>query len=323
MAVVDTRGATTPAVYTTAAFGTVAEIMVTDPGALDIASCILHREVDRMERIASRFRTDSEISRVHQAGGHRVPVSSNLLEVLRVALEMAAATDGVVDPTVGRALEYLGYDRDFAEIAAGVPGTLPAARGVPGWRSIDVDPLAGTVRIPAGTCVDLGATAKALAAQWVLSGVLAQVDCGVLVSLGGDIAVGGPPPAEGFVVGVSDVCATGEISATVAIRSGGLATSGIGVRRWHLGENLVHHIIDPTTSLPATVLWRTVSVAAASCVEANAAATAAMIKGDAGVEWLAALGLPARLVGVDGTVRHLAGWPETERRELDLRKVGQ
>jgi thiamine biosynthesis lipoprotein len=132
----------------------------------------------------------------------------------------------------------------------------------------------------------------------------------VLVSLGGDIAVAGPPPPGGFRVGLADVCAAVDVDEAVAITSGGLATSGVGTRRWRLGKSDVHHIIDPATGLPATVVWRTVSVAAATCVEANAAATAAMVMGEEAVDWLSRLGLPARLVGDDGVLRRTGGWPE-------------
>ncbi|HUZ10423.1 MAG TPA: FAD:protein FMN transferase [Acidimicrobiales bacterium] len=307
-----------PALYRTAALGTRAEVMVTDPGALVAAVRILHRELDRIDRIASRFRADSEISRLHGAGGRPVRVSPELLQAIRLAMRMAEATDGALDPTVGAALCRLGYDRDFSAIAAGVPGRLPPARAVPGWRSIEVDPGRGTVRLPEGTLVDLGATAKALAADRVAEAAGTTLGCGVLVSLGGDVAVAGAPPPGGFPIGLGDVCTATGTAEAVTIRSGGLATSGIGARRWKLGSEVVHHIIDPASGLPATVTWRTVSVAAATCVEANAAATAAMVKGPDALAWLSSLRLPARLVGTDGAARYVAGWPEDGRPGAEM-----
>jgi thiamine biosynthesis lipoprotein len=129
------------------------------------------------------------------------------------------------------------------------------------------------------------------------------------VSLGGDIAVAGPAPAGGWPIGISDDHAAEASAATVAISEGGLATSSTTVRRWRRGGLPAHHIVDPATGLPAAVVWRTVSVAAASCVDANVAATAAIVRGDSAPAWLAAAGLPARLAAADGRVVTLGGWP--------------
>lgn len=305
-----------PALYRTEGLGTRVEMLVTDVGVLVAAAAILREELKRIDRIASRFRADSEISQLHTAGGAPVRVGPGLFEAVRVELAMAEATDGAVDPTVGAAMCRIGYDRDFAAIADGVSGHLPPARVVTGWRSIGIDSEHGTIRVPEGVQVDLGATAKALAADRAASGITARLGCGVLVSLGGDVAVAGPPPPGGFRVGLADVCTAFEVDETVAITSGGLATSGIGTRRWRLGDSEVHHIIDPATGLPATVAWRTVSVAAATCVEANAAATAAVVKGPGAVAWLSSLRLPARLVGVDDVVRYTGGWPDDDHLGL-------
>jgi thiamine biosynthesis lipoprotein len=137
----------------------------------------------------------------------------------------------------------------------------------------------------------------------------------VLVSLGGDIAVAGPPPAGGWQVRVQDV--TGDPAdpppgryAQVAIAAGGLATSSTSARRWRRGGDVLHHILDPRTGLPAGPAWRTVSVAAGSCADANAASTAAVVRGRPALGWLAALGLPSRLVDETGAVFTVAGWPE-------------
>ncbi|HEY1734012.1 MAG TPA: FAD:protein FMN transferase [Acidimicrobiales bacterium] len=120
-----------------------------------------------MDRAASRFRSDSELSRVHRAGGNPVVVSDGLLEAVRVALGAATATDGAVDPTVGPALCRLGYDRDFADVVGGRRGALPEPHPVPGWRAVEIDETRGTVRLPPGVELDLGATAKALASDRV------------------------------------------------------------------------------------------------------------------------------------------------------------
>jgi thiamine biosynthesis lipoprotein ApbE len=297
-------------VYRTAALGTHVELLVTDPDELVAASRILLAELTRIDEVASRFRPDSEISRLHRAGGRQVRVSDDLLETVRVALHAAEASDGAVDPTVGGALIELGYDRDFSQLAGGVPGRLPAARAVPGWRAVEVDVEACTISVPSGVLLDLGATAKALAADRVATRVHHQCGCGVLVSLGGDLAVAGAP-AEGFAVELGEDCreVVGDLADSVAIGTGGMATSGTQVRWWRLGDHRVHHLIDPATGLPVTTVWRTVTVCGETCVDANTASTAAMVKGVDALRWLESLALPARLISVDGEVTTTATWP--------------
>ena len=295
-------------VYRTRALGTIAEL-VTDAGALFAASEMLEQELERIDLVASRFRSDSELSRLNAAAGSEVVVGHDLFEAIDVALAMAEATDGLVDPTVGAAMNLLGYDRDFADVLRGVDGELPPERAVPGWRSVSVDRSRRAVRLPADTSLDLGATAKALAADRAAATIHSRLGCGVLVSLGGDASAAGPAPAGGFAIGIADTCTSPAPAEAIAISSGGLASSGIGVRHWRLGAHQVHHIVDPATGLSAAPCWRTVSAAAATCVQANAASTAAMVLGERAVDWLEDHGLPARLVRLDGTVVYTEGWP--------------
>ena len=119
----------------------------------------------------------------------------------------------------------------------------------------------------------------------------------------------GPAPDDGWPVGIADDHAADTASAAVALRGGGLATSSTTVRAWRRGGRPVHHIVDPATGLPARVVWRTVSVAAATCVDANTAATAAIVRGADAPAWLEELELPARLVAADGDVVTVAAWP--------------
>ncbi len=302
----------TQRVYRTRALGTIAEVVVTERGALVAASELLQLELERIDRVASRFRDDSELSRLNAAAGTETQVSGDLLEALQVALAMAEATGGLVDPTVGVAMDRLGYDRDFSEVLPGVDRQLPEPQAAPGWRSVTLDPERSVVGIPTGASIDLGATAKALAADRAATTIHHRLGCGVLVSLGGDAAVAGPAPDGGFAIGIADTCTTLNASEAVSILSGGLASSGIGVRQWRLGTHQVHHIVDPATGLPSTPYWRTVSATAATCVQANAASTAAMIMGARAVAWLEGMGLPARLVRVDGSVAYTSGWPAPE-----------
>jgi thiamine biosynthesis lipoprotein len=163
--------------------------------------------------------------------------------------------------------------------------------------------------------LDLGATAKALAADRAAAAIEAATGCGVLVNLGGDIRVAGQPPETGWRVGIAedagfeDSTASLEPRQVVAIRDGGLATSSTSVRSWRRGGADLHHIIAPATGLPADSCWQAVSVAAASCVGANIASTAAIVRSDRAVPWLDGLGLPARLVRHDGSTVTVAGWP--------------
>jgi thiamine biosynthesis lipoprotein len=167
------------------------------------------------------------------------------------------------------------------------------------------------VLLPRGIVLDLGATAKAFAADRAAADLARALDCGVLVSLGGDVAVAGAAPDGGWriVVGEDHAAADPARDPVVAMGWGGLATSSTTRRRWRRGGRMLHHIVDPRTGdLPAPV-WRTVSVAGRDCVMANTATTAAIVLGERALEWLAARKLPARLVGVDGAVRVLGGWP--------------
>ena len=292
------------------ALGTTAVLLVDREAALPGARAAVERELDAIDRACSRFRDDSEIARVNAAGGRPVVVCSLLIEAVLTALRAARLTDGDVDPTIGGPLILAGYDRDFDAIGP-APRPLRAVRA-PGWRVVEVDQRARSVRVPAGVMLDLGATAKALAADHAARAAAEAAGCGVLVNLGGDLATAGPPPPGGWLVRVTDdhgapADAPGE---HVVIRSGALATSSTAVRRWVRGAETIHHILDPSTGEPAAGEWRTVSVAAATCVDANTATTAALVRGAAAAAWLEGLGMPARLCRADGSIVRVAGWPE-------------
>jgi thiamine biosynthesis lipoprotein len=295
-------------------------LRLTDPCGLGAARAAVERELDAIDRACSRFRPDSEIARANASAGRAVRVSP-----LALALRAARLTDGDVDPTVGSALMLAGYDRDWLLLepaGAGSPSQGPTAREPPptptivartacGWRSVMFDCAARTVRVPAGFAIDLGATAKAWAADRAAHAAARAADCGALVGIGGDIATSGPAPANGWAVHVtddhrSDHHAPGQ---TVKIHSGGLATSSTAVRRWRHRGRTMHHIIDPATGAPAHGTWRTASVDPASCADANIATTAALIRAGAAPAWLARLGVPARLVSATGRVYAIGSWP--------------
>jgi thiamine biosynthesis lipoprotein ApbE len=305
-------------------FGTFGSLLVTSPFALEAAYRLVSAELAAIDAACSRFRPDSELSLVNAAGGRITNVSTLFAEALQTALTAAALTDGDVDPTCGGCLVRLGYDRDFAQVRADTSPLSRAAGPAPGWRLVELDADRQTVRVPAGVLLDLGATAKALAADRAAARAAAAAGCGVLVNLGGDIALAGQAAAGGWRVKVSDELpahqadgaptrrARGQV---VSIDSGGLATSCTASRGWRRGEERLHHIVVPGTGRPADGCWRTVSVAAATCVSANIASTAAIIRGEPAARWLDRLGLPARLVRSDGRVVTTGGWPADDQRE--------
>ena len=290
------------------ALGTSARVLVTAADRLGDAVEVVAGQLEELDLAASRFRADSEVSAL--ASGRTTRVSPLLLTLVAAAGRAARLTGGAVDPTVGGSLVALGYDRDFAAVPADDPAATLVVRRAPGWRSVAVDTAAGTVRVPAGTVLDLGATAKAYAADRAAAAAAEVAGCGVLVSLGGDVAVAGPAPAAGWTVRLADDCAAAPWPGqpAVRIRSGGLATSSTAVRRWRRGGARLHHLVDPLTGLPAAGPWRTVTVAAASCLDADIASTATLVLGERGPGWLAGTKLPARLVGSAGQVVTVGGW---------------
>jgi len=300
------------------ALGTTANLLVTDDRVGHTARAILVAEIEAIDAACSRFRSDSELALVNANAGKPTRVSGLFLEALAVAIRAARLTEGRVDPTVGSAMRVLGYDRDFDEIDRNGPPLRVAVERVAGWQGIDLDRHRSTVFVPAGVELDFGATAKGLCADRAARAVGDATEAGVLVGLGGDIAIGGPPRPDGWRVFVTDDHARspkfGERAAPgqhVVVRSGGVATSGTTVRRWKRGDLNLHHVVDPATGMLAAEHWRTVSVAAASCVDANIASTASLVLGGAAPEWLAGRGLPARLVVRDGTVVTVGGWPDS------------
>ncbi len=305
------------------ALGSSVVVRVLDPKGLAAARRAVERELDAIDSSCSRFKSHSELSTLNRRAGRRTPLSGVL------SLDAAAITDGAVDPTVGRCLELIGYDRDFdlireADAFHDADPPVPAqprararltARTVVGWRRVRLDRESGSVQIPRGVTLDLGATAKAWAADRAASAAAAAGHCGALVGIGGDFATAGAAPVGGWAMKVTDDhrAPAGAGGQLIQVSSGGLATSSTTVRRWQAGGKAVHHVIDPRTGAPASSPWRTVSVAAATCAEANIAATATLAKGEDGERWLRATGLPARLVSTEGDVTVMSDWPAQER----------
>jgi FAD:protein FMN transferase len=305
-----------PVAASFSALGTNATVAVVDHAALPTAREQLGRLLDAVDLTCSRFRADSELARVNLGAGRTISISSELTRFLRYALGAAEATDGCVDPTLGVQLRHAGYDRTFALVRERESWQVaPRTAPTPTWESVSLDETLCTVRVPRGVELDLGATAKAVAADDAATAIAAACGTGVLVSLGGDLAVAGPPPTGGWAVEIADdhAARAGSGGPTVSVTTGGLATSSTTVRRWRTDEGDAHHILDPQTGNPAATRWRTISVAASTCFDANVAATASVVLGDAALEWLRRLRVPARCVRQDGAVVTVGGWPSEVR----------
>ena len=246
-----------------AAMGTEVELL------LDADDRSLLTEVEtefrRLERVLSRFRPDSELSQLNEAGeGH---VRPELLEVIELAVEARAASGGRFDPTVHDAVVAAGYDRSF-ELLDDRPGepTTPARVG----GSVTIDRSTGHVALEAGYRLDLGGIAKGWAADSALA-VLSQAGP-ALVNAGGDVA------AAGRVWPIAVEAAGGAI--TLGLEEGGLATSGRDRRTWVRDGEARHHLIDPATGVPAEGDVRTVTVAAGCAAEAEVLAKTLFLAGD-------------------------------------------
>ncbi len=268
-------------------------IVVAQPDALDQATAMLREILASVEESASRFRADSEVCRIARSGADEHHISPLLSEIVSSALTAAVISGGRVDPTIGTVIARL--DTASTRLSTARPTT---------WGDIDVQ--GQTLRIPGHTLLDFGATGKAFAADRAATIISEAVGCGVLVSLGGDLRVAGPDPDDGWSVLVQD---RGDQPASMVDLQGARAIATSSTLHRRLGPGRAHHIVDPLTLAPVRPVWRTVSVAAATSMQANTWSTAAIVEGTAAPGMLAATGLPARLVDLTGHVIRLGGWP--------------
>jgi len=246
------------------AMGTSVELFV-DAGDANAEMDSAEAEFERLEQVMSRFRGDSELSRLNEAGS--LDVSIDLAEVIERALAARDRTDGMFDPTVHDAVVAAGYDRSF-ELLDDRPGEPTAPARVGG--SVTIDRGTGHVALERGYRLDLGGIAKGWAADRALA-VLSQAGP-ALVNAGGDIA------AAGRVWPIAVEAAGGAI--TLGVEEGGLATSGRDRRAWVRDGEARHHLIDPVTGVPAKGDVRTVTVAAGCAAEAEVLAKTLFLAGD-------------------------------------------
>jgi len=318
--------AAAPAATTTAQSGwTVweleATLAVTDAALLGAAEGIVRQVLAEVDHACSRFRDDSELVMLQPRMASGVQVSPMLRLLLERAVGAAAMTDGDVDPTLGADLAALGQGPALT-VAPGIRSvpvspkpspSNPVPARVPGWSRLRLD--ADMLTVPADLRLDLGASGKAVAADLAAAQVHRQLGCGVLVSLGGDLASAGPGPSEEghgrpghWQIVVQDLPA--DPAQQIALAPGfALATSSTQKRRWRHQGTQVHHILDPRYGLPAERVWHSVTVAAPTCLEANAFSTAAIVRGFAAVDWFRTQGVAARLVDSRGRVTTTGDWP--------------
>lgn len=264
-------------------------------GASAGAACAVEQLFRKRDQTFSRFIAESELNRVNASAGRPVRVSHEFAAMLRVALEAAAESDGVVDPTLGAALVAAGYDADFPLLRD--DGRVPAAGVVGQWRGVGL--IGRHLFVPAGVQLDLNGVVKGA----TVDDALALIGGQGWVSAGGDLATRG-----GVVVSLPH-------GGTVRLDRGALATSGTDRRRWIRSGQVQHHLIDPGTGMPAHSAWRYVTACAATCAGADVAAKVGFLQGASGPEWLDARGIPARFVTPRGNVVVNDSWRRRLERE--------
>ncbi len=297
-------------------WGLDASITVTDTALTGQAAGLVRSVIAGVDAACSRFRADSELMRIQPRLSAGARVSPLLASLVVSALDAARWTGGDVDPTLGNELAALGYDRDLAEVRIHSFGTTtreaPGRGRDPGWARVRL--VGHFLTVPEGLRLDLGATAKAVAADRAAALVSAELGCGVLVSLGGDIATAGCAPDGGWQVLVQDL--PEDPAQQVTLGAGhAMATSSTQKRRWQHAGQSVHHILDPRFGLPAEPVWRSVTVAAPSCLRANAYSTAGIVRGFSAVGWFERDGIAARLVDRQGRVVATSPWPRGHHRQ--------
>ncbi len=270
--------------------GTVVTVLGPDVPALELAARIVVDTFAVEEERFSRFRAQSELSRVNADAGSPTGVSEPFAEVLAFALDHAERTGGLFDPTVLLAMHAAGYDRDLDEVIEVARGVLHPPVACGRWREVEVG--GGRVRVPEGVGLDLGGVAKG----WTVDRAAERaLDAGVawaLVSAGGDLTVVGDAPA--LDIGVEDPDEAGRTVASLRLREGAIATSSTRRRSWGPG---LHHVIDPRTGSPSATGIVQATVWAPTCAEAEIASTVAVLEGAGSVATRASL-----LVADDGTV---------------------
>ena len=282
------------------------------PEQMRFAEKRLWERITEFDVACNRFRSDSELTRLNERAGQTVMISPTLEHILQNALWARDATEGLCDPSVLPALLALGYDVDYDELRSRRDVQRQPSVPATGASSVVLDLNEHTATLSSDCRLDLGASAKALVADLVADDVASTG--GVLVEVGGDVAVRGPGPEGLWAIGISDSLHVTGCEPRVGIDRGGVATSSTTTRTWRAGGRVMNHVIDPRTGECANGPYTSATVSANSCVTANAFATAALLWGEDAAYHVAQAGWSARLVRRDGAVEYVGGWPADEVR---------
>lgn len=262
------------------------------PGMLPAAAAAeqARRFVEEFDATLSRFKPESELSRLNAEKRERVPASELMRRAVEAGVYAAERSGGLVDPTLVGEIEGAGYVASRAGMAglplseglAEAPARRPAQpRPDQRWREFAVDDEAGEVVRPPGLRFDTGGTGKGLAADMVAASLRGYsrfiVDCG------GDIRIGGADalvhPYEVFV----EHPITGDRAHVLRLGSGGVATSGINVRIWRDAEGrCAHHLLDPASGEPAWTGLVGATALGDTALEAETLSKAALLSGPEG-----------------------------------------
>ena len=298
------------------ALGTDVHVLATRPEVLPEALHLVRDYLATVDRAMSRFRPDSEVCRLAEharSGPVQARLSETAADYLAAALDIAALTDGIVDPTVGAAVIASGYDADIAVVRERRGSRRQSSSGhdratLPGWRSVRL--VGRDLALPQWCVLDVGATGKAHAADRLAAALMQTFPGGFLVDLGGDVALGGPHPPGGWRVAVEPPESRHRDHQVVTITTQAVATSSTHVRTWDVDGTARHHIVDPRTGMTAPAIWSQVTCVATSALLANAASTAAIVLGEDAPAWLAARGIPARLDRLGEPPTLVGDWPD-------------
>jgi len=269
------------------------------------AAATVRAQLEDFDARLSRFRPDSELSRLNADPRSVVPASPLLRATVRAALWAAQQTGGLVDPTLVGALERAGYARSLmgatAEPVAAALHSAPSRRPArprpqAPWRAVAIDDDAGAIVRPPGLRLDSGGVGKGLAAdlaaQWLARDGRRHR---FAVDAAGDLRLGGTrTAARPYTIEIAHPWEPQPIAA-LCLRGGAIATSGIGSRLWRTTgpapARFAHHLLDPSSGEPAWTGIVAATALAPSALEAEVRAKAALLSGPLGARrWLAAYG---------------------------------